>query len=456
MSRGGDVVSGGSILPPILWIITDEQRCDSLGCYAGPWAHTPHFDRLARSGTLFTTAVAAAPMCVPARTSILHGDYPSSTGVWQNEDNPHARDDLHSLVRLFESAGYRTASFGKQHYRLAEPAFSEEVMITTSDLVGYTDYHERFDPAAYGAIRYPGPTPWILGGRFPGGQEQTSEARVVREALLWLEGQEADRPLFLRLSFNGPHTPVTPPAPFDSIVDPDSPAETEEPREGEPAWLQQLKTRYSGSHLLSPDDIRGIRRSYYGYVAFIDDLLGRFLEEPAVRARLKDAVVVYTSDHGTHLGDYGMVQKQSFYEPVVKVPFFFRCPGRVASGAVLETPVEVRWMLPALLDLLGIQGAAEPGAAALAEALRGGTEPPGVPVFSEMTLNPRILRTHERLVMVRDGPLKLTLNADGPESEEALYDLRDDPWERRNRAEDPRYREARRRLRRLIRRHLDG
>src|SRR5215510_14984218 len=118
--------------PNVLWLMSDEHRTDSLGSYGSPWASTPNLDRLAREGVRFVHAITPAPVCVPARTSILTGRYPSAVGVWHN-----AFPDRHSIPELlterFHQAGYRSASFGKQHYAGTKKAFQTEMNLTLSD-----------------------------------------------------------------------------------------------------------------------------------------------------------------------------------------------------------------------------------------------------------------------------------------------------------------------------------
>ena len=179
----------------VLWLMTDEQRSDSLGIYGSPWAHTPNLDRLARDGTVFRNAVTPSPVCIPARTSLLTGLYPGQLGVWQNAENPHAVDTCTFLTSAFAEAGYATASFGKQHYYQGSndgQAFEEETDLILTDRVHYTSYGEGFDIERFEGIRFDGPTPWILGGRFPGDMQHTSEAAVVRQSLRWLEERPAE------------------------------------------------------------------------------------------------------------------------------------------------------------------------------------------------------------------------------------------------------------------------
>ncbi len=428
--------------PNVLWLMTDEQRTDSLGCYGSEWARTPTFDRLAEEGVQFDAAVTPAPVCVPARSALLAGRYPSDLGLWHNGATPERQAE--PLTRRFADAGYRTASFGKHHYVLSEdPPFQTQVELTLSDEVGYTDYADGYDHDDFDVVRYPpGLWAWIFAGRFPAEPERTAEAQAVAGAKAWL-GTASDKPFFLRVSFNGPHTPVVPPAPFDTCIDPDDIAlpPREELREGSPQWLRDLAELQSADPL-SDEQIQRARQAYYGEVAYVDHLVGDLLAWMDERGLLENLVIVFCSDHGTHLGDFGLMQKQTFFDPVVNVPYVFWGPGIVEPQPPVRTPVELLSLLPTLLDLAGI----EQLDTSLGDVVRGRAQPEPRPVFSELTLGTFDLRPDDRLVMVRDGPWKLTLCLDPEPCDVVLVDLDADPAERVNRADDPAVADVRDRL----------
>lgn len=442
--------------PDILWLMTDEQRCDSLGCYGSRWAHSPNVDALAAEGAVFETAVTPAPVCVPARTSVLAGKYPCQTGVWHNHLD--RRRAVPNLMGRFREAGYQTATFGKQHYAGAGTAFAAETGPCLSEHVGYFNYAERHNEALFDVVKYPGNIyNWIFGGRFPAPPEETAEAIVVKNAMAWLDTRPSGNPFFLRLSFNGPHTPVSPPAPFDSIVDPDIvlPGGTELP-EASPGWLAKELRKCADASVLSPEQRRKMRQYYFGEVGFLDTLFGRLLDWMRKRGLLENTIVAYLSDHGTHLGDYGLVQKQTFYDPVVNVPFIFWYPSQIAGATRFHAPVETRSLLPTLADLAGLEPIPDGVSPSLASCLRTGREPEPRPVFSEFSLNsfaPHI-KHHGRLVMVRQGNWKLSACVDPEINDVALYNLQSDPHELANcAAEDP-CKSHREELLELVRKHL--
>lgn len=439
--------------PNILWIMTDEQRTDSLGCYGSRWGRTPNLDSLGEQGVVFSSAITPAPVCVPARTALLTGRYPSDTGVWWNHQ-PIER--LAYLTAAFAQAGYQTASFGKQHYGGRNPAFEHEENLVLTDRVDYFAYDHRFPIEAYDVVQYPPqPYPWILGGRFPGQPEDTMEFRVVERAIQWLEERDHGLPFLLRVSFNGPHTPVVVPDPYAPALEHaelDQPKWPQTPTEGEPRWIRHGLRQFSDAGRLTFDQLGRAGQYYYAYVSFIDSQCGRLLTYLNRQGLTQDTVIVYTSDHGTHLGDYRLVQKQTFYDCVVNVPLIMTYPGHFRSGIRIQTPVETRSLLPTLLDLVGV--AYDGDAESLLACLRSGQEPSSSPVFSEFTLGSFGLMPDDPLIMVRYRNWKLSLCMKAEDTDGMLVDLSVDPEESRNLWNDPRYSAVQSELGRIIEEHL--
>ncbi len=260
-----------------------------------------------------------------------------------------------------------------------------------------------------------------------------------------MTARDPERPFFLRVSFNAPHTPVCPPAPFDTMIDPtgiDLPIDYPETMFWRSETERGFLHEYAGAHRLSETQIHRARQAYYGHCAFVDQCFGTLIETVRERGELDNTVVVFVSDHGTHLGGHGFFQKQSFYEAATRVPLFFWGPG-VPKGTTVETPVNIGSMLPTLLDLVGLEipsHAEFPGLVPLMNVEACDPEP----VFSEIDCGFRHYRPGERRAMVRHGNYKLILYRDPIDKEKfppheadiALFDLAEDPQERNNLAED--------------------
>jgi choline-sulfatase len=467
--------------PNVLWLMTDEQRTDSLGCYGSAWARTPNLDRLAAEGVRFETALTPAPICAPARTAILSGRFPSETGIWSNDEveglalgaGREAARPAPPLTQVFSRAGYRTASFGKHHHLTApQQAFQTQLHSVGEHLarrqrgegdlwlsgeVDYFGYAERWEQDEFDVVQYPPePFPWILAGRFPGSWTETAEAQVAAAGKAWLaEAADRDHPFLLRLSFNGPHTPVAPPTPWGTSVDPpDLPSiEAGSLPSGSPAWLHD-NARVAAAARLSSQQLRRARQAYYGEVAFIDWLVGELLEWMGACGLLENLVIAFCSDHGNHLGDFGLLQKQTFFDPAVNVPYIFWGPELVARREPVATPVGVIGLLPTLIELLGLELPGGLGDLSHAQTLSGGADPQARPAFSEFTPVPEV-RRGDRFALVRDGDWKLSARLGEELDELLLVDLAADPSERVNRAADPEARAARDRLTQLLLGHVE-
>jgi len=436
----------------ILWLMTDEQRADSMGYEGHPWAHTPNLDRVARAGVRFASAYTPSPVCVSARACMLTGRAGSSIGMLNNHHilDP---DDPGFLTWRFAAAGYQVASFGKHHYQCARRAFDVEAGSSLGERVHPFYYKVPVDAEAAGVVRYSGPFPWLFAGRFPGEVADTPEMRNVDLALDWVRRRDPGRPFFLRLSFLAPHTPVVTPAPFDTLVDPDCidlPIDRLEVGQFATATHREHLGDIAGTRRMTDEEIRRARQCYYGYVACVDNVFGQLLDELRNMGELDNTIIVYVSDHGTHLGDHGFFQKQSFWEASVRVPMFFSGPGIQKREEAVTSPVNAGSLLPTLLDLVGLPAAAGLGVPELVEfpsvasTLRGDAVDELSPVFSEIDFGVWCYRDGDRYVMIRDGDWKLALYRDpGGRGQRAgaedrmLFNLADDPGECCNLAADP-------------------
>jgi arylsulfatase len=431
--------------PNILWLMTDEQRLDSLSYTGSPWAQTPNLDAIAGSGIRFLSAYTPSPVCVSARVSLLTGRYASSTGVLSNHHQLNLGDP-HFLTTVFSENGYQVASFGKHHYNCSQQAFDFEYNYVLGDKVHYYNYRDSADAVNADVVRYDGgKSPWLLAGRFPGSVDDTPEMHTVKKALEWMKRCDPDEPFFMRISFNAPHTPVVTPAPFDTLIQQDCitlPIDWSQNMAFVSDTHRDYLCDYAGTHRLSSDQIRRARQCYYGYVACTDAIFGRILDELNGMGVMDNTIVVFTSDHGTHLGDQGFFQKQSFWDVSVKVPFFFSGPG-IRAGTV-NIPVNTGSMLPTLLDLAGLSVPKHVQFPSLCETLQKGTPPERTPVFSEIDYGIWDYRSGERYVMVRDGRYKMMLYREPRDSikykgtdDRVLFDLASDPHERKNLASLP-------------------
>jgi iduronate 2-sulfatase len=261
--------------------------------------------------------------------------------------------------------------------------------------------------------------------------------------------RDPSRPYLLRLSFNAPHTPVVTPAPFDTLIEADCidlPLEMGDEIAYASDTHRDFLCANAGTQRLTRAQVQRARQCYYGYVACVDHVFGRLLDALEERGELENTIVAYVSDHGAHLGDHGFFQKQSFWEPSARVPFFFTGPGIRQAEAAVPAPVNAGSLLPTLLELVDLPVPAFVQYPSLARTLQAGEPVVPGPVFSEIDLGLWHYRPGERQVMVRSGRWKAILYRDPRDpdrfagrEDRLLYDLVADPHERQNLACDPAY-----------------
>ena len=198
-----------------------------------------------------------------------------------------------SLTDILHDAGYQSATFGKQHHALSDRCFEHaEGFGVRHQATHFFHYFEPYDGADYDMVQYPGIFPWVLAGRYPEGQQTKVEYQIADRIIAWLGERDPDRPFLLRASFPGPHTPVTPPPPYDSAIDPAEiviPPETESRPEGLPRWLSRDWAITNGADILTADQVSLMRRHsdcHPGQLPFllVDPDRARGLRRARVRA----------------------------------------------------------------------------------------------------------------------------------------------------------------------------
>ena len=345
----------------ILWIQTDEQRTDSLGCYH-PRAQTPHIDALASRGTIFLNHHTQSPVCVPSRVCELTSRYPHQTGILNN--SVHYTwgtwpEGAVSFPELFARAGYATANLGKYHTPHHHTWLENWHFEWFPHEASFTGLADGFDPDEHELIHIGhNKKSVILSGRYPfvhGGR--TPQRYVTDHAIDWLSMySHVRRPFLLRVSFLAPHTPILTPEPFYSLYDPagmDWDVPTEEVLNSRPDY--EIGVRGPVAYRAHTDaEFRRMRCSYYGLVAHIDQQVGRLVDCLRETGQLDHTLIVYTSDHGDLLGEYGQFQKGMFYDITTRVPCIMAGPG-IPAGQRATRLTECVDIAPTLLQAAGLK-----------------------------------------------------------------------------------------------------
>jgi len=446
--------------PNVLFIVSDDLNT-MLGCYGDPLAKTPHIDRLAARGVRFDHAYCSYPLCGPSRNSFLTGLYPNSTGILSNAQIfRQSIPQQPSMPQSFRLAGYFAARIGKlYHYNVPRS-------------IG-TDGHD--DPASWELELNPAGvdrleeepkifslTPGQFGGTLswyasPQPDARHTDGMLAADAEWVLErcARDKSRPFFLAVGFFRPHTPyVAPREPYFGW----HPAETmpvvtgvEEDERDLPAAA--IATRKKEEQAMSDDLRRQCRQAYAASISFMDAQVGHVIDALDRLGLTDDTVIVFTSDHGYHMGEHGLWQKRSLFEESAGVPLVIVAPGVTKPGSVAATPVSQVDLYPTLAELCDVpapnnlQGQslvpilrdpAQPGRGwALTQVARGGKEG-GFFGYALSTPQHRYIEWNEG----RAG--------------RELYDHQADPRELTNRAEFPEHADTVAELSRLLRDAVAG
>jgi len=446
----------GKKLPNVLWIMTDDQRPDSLGCYGAGWARTPNIDRIAERGVLFEHAVAQCPVCMPSRTSILTGKYCHTLGILENVRR-RVPESVRPLTAPFIERGYQTVNIGKLHYAgkrpfsiaRPSPGYGGRAATPFALKAGY-------DPKKYGVVNLPTPLNVIIAGRYPLPEEKTEPAMCVEKAIDFLQS-EAKEPFLLKVSIIAPHTPVLPPRPYDTLIDPSSvrlPLPSKEELEGKSRYEREVLREFQGNSTLTPEQIATARAHYYGFVAMVDHHIGRLLAAVKKRGLMSNTIVAFASDQGVELGEHGIFMKRNFYEQTVKTPLILSWPGRLPEGKRVASPVEMVDFLPTLLELAGLSFEGETAGKSLAKLAQGQRKAFREATFSEIDYGvsqwPSLRDGGGRRVMVRTQRWKMCCFVNQANRDGDLYDLKADPGETKNLFLDKNYSPVISKLSRLL------
>lgn len=444
-----------STQPNIIFIITDQQRFDTIRELGFPYMETPHMDRLVREGVTFSNCFITAASCAPARASLFTGYYPHTTGILKNADLWRR-----SWIEKLAQAGYRCVNIGKMHsYPYDTPlGFHERYVVENKDrYLEERFYFDEWDKAVRirGHVKQQrelyrqradyrtalGAFDWELP------EDLHSDMFVGDMACWWLETKPLTEPLFLEIGFPGPHPPYDP---IPRYVEPYLKKElpllpvTQEELDNQPEPLKALRLHNQEvDHdsvvldLHPTHEQRHRQRAYYlANVTMIDEKIGQILQTLENRGYLENSIVIFTSDHGDCLTDHGHSQKWTMYDIITKMPLVVWSPGRIPGGRIEEGLCQQMDIGPAILDLAGAEVPTGLEARTLLPAILGQAWEPRDFVYAEQAQD-GILTDTQFMTMVRNRDWKLVHFLD--ETCGQLFDLQADPHELHNLWENPAY-----------------
>lgn len=424
----------------VLFLIADDLNCD-LGCYGHPQVRTPNLDRLAARGVRFERAYCQFPLCSPSRSSLLTGRRPDVTRVLANPSakapfSPHFREAIPETVtlpELFKKNGWYAARVGKLYH------YGVPLQIGTAALDDYASWDLTINPRGcdrddldevYTLVpgQWGGTLSWLASGK-PDRRHTDGIGAAEAVGLLERFAREKRR-FFLAVGFYRPHTPFVAPRRYFEPYRRDAiplPHLSDQDRQRHPAPAYASAKREQDA--MTDNQRREAIQAYWASVSFMDAQAGRILRALDRLGLASHTVVVFTSDHGYHLGDHGLWQKMSLFERSSRVPLILAGPGipATARGTIAPGVVELVDLYPTIADLAGLR---EKSPSYLDGAsLRPVLENPGFRVKSAAVTQVR--RAGFAGYSVRTERWRYVEWDDGQRGRE-VYDLETDPAESHN------------------------
>ncbi len=349
----------------VLFLISDDLN-NYLGCYGDARAKTPNIDKLAARGMRFERSYCTFPLCGPSRNSMLTGLYPNSSGILTNAQI--FRQTIPSQISLpqaFRQQGYFAARIGKlYHYNVPRS-------IGTNGHDDPGSWELELNPAGVDRLEEESKiftlTPGQFGGTLswyasPQSDEHHTDGKMAADAEWVLErcAKQKDRPFFLAVGFFRPHTPyVSPKTPyFDQYPEAEMPVVQGVKEDQADVPAAALGSYKKEQDKLTDDLRRQTLQAYYASISFMDAQVGKVVNALDRLGLADNTVIVFTSDHGYHMGEHGLWQKQSLFEGSARVPMLIVAPGVAAKGSVAQTPVSQLDLYPTLTELCGVKAPA--------------------------------------------------------------------------------------------------
>ena len=354
--------------PNVLFIISDDLTATALGCYGNKLCKTPNIDRLAAKGTLFSRAYCQATFCGPSRASLMFGYYPyASKATGYTSGRKEVGADKDSWAQHFKKNGYHSARISKVFHMGVPPDISKG-SDGADDPESWNETYNSKGPET----KVPGLAEMLSNN--PGGLKKgtgSSQSFNVVEAegddLVHSDGKTAqkavellhkykdmEKPFFLAVGFVRPHVPLVAPKkyftpyPLGKIVLP-----PKIPGDQDDIPQNSGNRRTTDNYKMDLKQQKGTLRAYYASVSFVDALVGKILTALEATGQRDNTIVIFTSDHGYHLGEHDMWQKVSIHEESARVPLIICVPGK--KPAVCHSLSELIDLYPTVSNLCGLE-----------------------------------------------------------------------------------------------------
>ncbi len=421
--------------PNIIFILTDDQRADAMGCAGDPVIQTPQMDALAAGGTLFENAYVTTAICAASRASILTGQYTSRHGRGFADGFSPEQTALNYPGRL-QAAGYRTGFVGKHGVGIVEPKKEYDYFFGFNHGIASIQTEEDGSPIHLTRL-------------------------LERHALAFLQDCTTEQPFCLSVSFRAPHVDTTddprcfvPDPQYDKLYSdltmPVSETFATEVPDSFPEALRSEKTiareRWH-DRFATPEMAQEAIRNYYRLITGVDDAIAAIRTELEEQGLSENTVIIFMGDNGLYLGAHGFAGKWYGHEESIRVPLIVydpRTPEALRGRRLKEMALNID-IAPTLLELAGLEPSPGMQGRSLTPLLEGESMPWRNDFFYEHPLEYDV-RIPKSVGVVESRYKYLRYEELTPVFEE-LYDIETDPHEMNNLIADPKVRPVLKRLR---------
>lgn len=426
--------------PNVLFIISDDLTATALSCYGNTVCKTPNIDRLASQGTRFTKAYCQGTYCGPSRASFMSGYYPHAIKMLGYGSPRPAIGERATWAQHFKNNGYHTARVSKI-FHMGVPGGIEKGTDGADDPASWT---ERFNSAGpewkapgdgetlenNADGRKPGP---VGGNTFvvveaDGNDLVHSDGKTAAKAVELIK-QNRDKPFFLGVGFVRPHVPFVAPRKDYTDFLPYSRMQLPPKLKDDWADIPKAGINYKTSKNMKMD-LRRQKKAvggYYASVAFMDRMVGQVLNGLKEAGLEDNTIVIFTSDHGYHLGEHDFWAKVSLHDESAAVPLIIRMPGK--KPAVCHSLVELLDLYPTLSNLCGLE---------VPKHLQGKD-------ISKMMTDPAkevrsaAFSVNGKGFLLREQDWAYIAYGKNGQGDEELFDMKQDPKQFTNLAKDPKH-----------------
>lgn len=407
--------------PNFVFILIDDQRYDLAHCTGNPMANTPNIDRIAKNGTIFSNAFVTISLCSPSRATFLTGQYGHCNGVYENTTRPELDPAIPTWPKLLQDAGYDTAFIGKWHQgkgNYPRKGFNHWV---------------SFD----GQGVYDNPT--INTDGVVKKTEGYMTDILNDAAMEWLQ-KDRTKPFCLYLAHKAVHDPRKPAARHEHLYEgvkfPHSP-NCYDKLEGKPEWVKNSHLMWREGQTHGTEVADGVIRKQLQCLAAVDEGVGKILDQLAKAGQLENTVIAFAGDNGYYVGEHGLGDKRSAYEESMRIPLIVSYPKMIKPGTKIQDMVLNTDFAPTMLDLAGIAAPASMQGKSMAPLFKGKDSGWRKEFFYEYIAEPQYPQIPSTLA-VRTDRWKY-IRYPGTSEIEELYDLKNDPYELKNLAADPKH-----------------